>query len=73
MHWQGHEGKSSSPLADTAHDRDSENSFPQGAKQLTKTRNLLKGMVFGASVHNHTIHCLVDHFDILIKYWRLAN
>ena len=39
MYKQGHEGKSSSPPADTTHDRDSENSFLQGAKQLTKTRN----------------------------------
>jgi len=45
MYKQGHEGKSSSPPADTTHDRDSENSFLQGAKQLTKTRNkkILRG------------------------------
>ena len=42
MYKQGHEGKSSSPPADTTHDRDSENSFLQGAKQLTETRNQKK-------------------------------
>ena len=36
--------------------------------EMRKMRNLLRGMVFGASVHNYTVRCFVDHFGILITY-----